>query len=76
MDLEEVVLPEGGGVDGVPIRELEVRGIRISVVAIKRGDEPIRIMPGRDFSLRAGDHMIVVGDSENLSRLAALAEAG
>lgn len=31
---------------------------------------PIRIMPGPDFSLRGGNHMIVVGASENVSRLA------
>ncbi len=76
IDLEEVVLPEGSSVSGVLLRDLEARGIRVSVVAIKRGDEPIRIMPGPEISLRGGDHMIVVGDSENLSRLAALAEAG
>lgn len=72
VDLEEVLLPEGSGVDGVRLRDLADRGLRISVVAIKRGDEPIRIQPTADDELRAGDHVIVVGERESLKRLSAL----
>jgi voltage-gated potassium channel len=73
VDLEEVVLPEGSPVHDVALRDLSGLGIQVSVVAIKRGDDPIRVKPGPDDVLRAGDHVIVVGDRPNLERLTALA---
>jgi voltage-gated potassium channel len=73
-DLEEVALAPGCAGDGVRLRELPGRGIRVSVVAIKRGEAPILVTPGPDDALRAGDRVVAVGDRENLHRLAALAE--
>ncbi|MDH3213249.1 MAG: potassium channel protein [Myxococcales bacterium] len=73
IDLEEVALSEGSRVASVALRELPGRGIHVSVVAIKRGDEPIRLRPGPDEVLEAGDRVIVVGDRDNLALMAALA---
>ena len=75
IDLEEIALSAQSGVTSLPLRDLPSRGIRVSVVAIKRGDEPILLQPGPDEVLEAGDRVIVVGDRESLRRLAAEAEA-
>jgi len=75
VDLEEVVLSATSRVDGVPISELRDRGLHVAVVAIKRGDEPIRLTPKADDVLRAGDHVIAIGDRDNLSRLAEAAQS-
>ncbi len=39
------------------------------VVAIKRGESPIKLSPGPDHRIFAGDRVVVVGDKENLIRL-------
>ena len=75
VDLEEVVLAATSLVDGVPIRELRAHGLHVAVVAIKRGDEPIRLNPKADDILRGGDHVVAIGDRENLTRLAEAAQA-
>jgi K+/H+ antiporter YhaU regulatory subunit KhtT len=45
------------------------------VVAIKRGEEALRLQPGPDEELCAGDRVVALGDRENLARLASLAGA-
>jgi voltage-gated potassium channel len=76
IDLEEIVLAGSCGAAGLALRDLPSRGVRVAVVAIKRGAEPIRLRPGADDTLQAGDRVIAVGDRENLRRLADLAAAG
>jgi voltage-gated potassium channel len=73
VDLEEVVLCAGSSVDGVALRALPGRGVRVSVVAIKRGSERIRLNPGADEVLSGGDRIVAIGDRPNLARLAELA---
>jgi voltage-gated potassium channel len=73
IDLEEVVLaPESTAVN-LALRDLRNKGIDVSVVAIKRGTEPTRLAPRADDVLAAGDHVVVIGDPESLSRFATLA---
>ena len=74
IDLEEVRLGERSRACGVRLRDLEQRGVRVSVVAIKRGEEALRLQPGPDEELCAGDRVVALGDRENLARLATLAE--
>jgi voltage-gated potassium channel len=74
IDLEEVVLSEGCAIDQVPLRDLPQRGVRVAVVAIKRGGQPTTLIPRGDDVLQAGDHVVVVGDRENVRNLALLAE--
>ena len=75
IDLEEVRLGERSAACGVRLRELPERGVKVSVVAIKRGEEALRLQPGPEDELCAGDRVVALGDRENLARLAALAEA-
>lgn len=74
--LEEIALAGGCRAAGLSLRDLPARGVRVAVVAIKRGEEPIRLRPGADDALQAGDRVIAVGDRDNLRRLADLAAAG
>jgi voltage-gated potassium channel len=74
IDLEEVRLGAGSGACGVRLRDLASRGVRVSVVAIKRGEEALRLQPGPDEELRAGDRVVALGDRDNLARLTTLAE--
>lgn len=46
VDLEEIVLCESCPADGVTLRQLRDRDLQVAIVAIKRGDEPIRLRPG------------------------------
>jgi voltage-gated potassium channel len=74
VDLEEVQLDPGSPLVDVTLDALPARGVRVSVVAIK-GDGPLRLNPGAQDALRGGDRLIVVGDRDNLTRLAELARA-
>lgn len=75
VDLEEVVLSARSPVGGIPLRKLPDHGVSISVIAIKRGAEPIRLRPGPDELLRGGDRVVAIGDRANLARLAKAAHA-
>ena len=74
IDLEEVALSEGCTLDGIPLRELREHGIAVSVGAITREGQPMSLNPGPDDVMVAGDHVVVVGDRENVQALAALAQ--
>jgi voltage-gated potassium channel len=74
IDLEELALGEGCALAGATLRDLRARGIRLSVVAIKRAGQQTLLNPDADATLEAGDHVVVVGDRENLQRFAGLAE--
>jgi voltage-gated potassium channel len=74
VNLEEVAVGPGCALDGRPLRDLQPRHLRISVVAITRPGVATRLMPGADEVLRAGDRAVVVGDREELARFARLAE--
>jgi voltage-gated potassium channel len=76
VDLEEVVLSHRCQVEGIPLRALRGHGVQVSVVAIKRGSQPIRLGPGPDELLCGGDRVIAIGDRPNLARLADLAQPG
>jgi voltage-gated potassium channel len=75
IDLEEVLLSSRSAVGGIPLRGLADHGISVSVIAIKRSDEPIRLRPGPDEVLRGGDRVVAIGDRANLARLATVAHA-
>ena len=49
------------------------RGVHVNVVAVRR-DGKTQLSPAEGETLRAGDRIVVVGDKENLGRLATLAQ--
>jgi voltage-gated potassium channel len=74
VDLEEVRLSERSAVCGLKLSDLPAQGVHVSVVAIRHGDAGLRLQPGPDDTLCAGDQLVALGDRENLARLARLAE--
>ena len=76
ISLEEVVVGAKSALEGCRLRDLPARGMHLNVVAIKREGEATRFQPGADDALAAGDRVVVVGDGENLRRIADLAAAG
>lgn len=73
--LEEVVIATGSPLDGLALRDLPARDLWISIIAIRRGDEKLRLHPQGDDVLRGEDRVIAVGDRANLERLAAASNA-
>ena len=76
ISLEEVVVGGGSPLEAGLLRDFPARGLHLHVVAIKRVGEPTRFQPSGEDALRAGDRVVVVGDAENLRRIADLAAAG
>jgi voltage-gated potassium channel len=76
ISLEEVRVGAKSVLEACRLRDLPARGVRLNVVAIKREGEPTRFQPGAEDALAAGDRVVVVGDGENLRRIADLAAAG
>jgi voltage-gated potassium channel len=72
IDLEEVVVPSESSLIGTTLGALGERGIQVSVVAIKREADALALNPTAAMDLRAGDRVVVVGDRENVTRLAEL----
>ncbi len=72
IDLEEVVIPSGSAVAGTALGELRTHRVHVSVVAIQCDDAPLALNPAADVVLRVGDRVVVVGDRENVTRLADL----
>jgi voltage-gated potassium channel len=73
VDLEELEVGARSALCGLTLDALPDRGVRVSVMAIKPDGEALRLNPGARDALRGGDRLIVVGDRENLARLADLA---
>ncbi len=70
IDLEEIRVGEGSAASTIEVGEIERRNQRLRVVALKRLDQPIQLAPGPGERVEAGDHLVVIGDREQLSQLA------
>jgi voltage-gated potassium channel len=75
VDLEEVVLSAGNQLIDRALEDLKSLGLPLAVIAIKRGNESLKIRPGAKEVFREGDRVVVVGDHDTLSRLAEMAAA-
>ncbi|HEY8153434.1 MAG TPA: potassium channel protein [Myxococcota bacterium] len=75
ISLEEVVVGGGSVLEAGLLRDLPARGLQLHVVAIKRPGEPTKFQPRGEDALRAGDRVVVVGDADNLRRIADMAGA-
>ncbi|GAB4515591.1 MAG: potassium channel protein [Haliangiales bacterium] len=75
VDMEEVIVGAGSALDGHDLAALHARRMELVVVALQHPGQPMRISPPRGERLRAGDHVVVVGQREALAKLAALVKA-
>lgn len=75
IDLEEVRVGAGSRLEGRSIAEIEEHEERaFRVVALKRRDESIRIVPNRNTALVEGDLLVVIGEHDALLAMTREAE--
>jgi voltage-gated potassium channel len=75
VDLEEIRVEENSKMVGQEVGALEEQGPRLRIVALKRGEEDIELVPTVERTIGAGDHLVVIGERAALDRLAQLAAA-
>lgn len=69
LNIEDVAVVAGSPAVGQTLEALDIRRVSgATVLAVLRDDNPI-VGPGSDFPLRAGDHLLVLGTAEQLTRL-------
>ncbi|HVN63148.1 MAG TPA: potassium channel protein [Candidatus Binataceae bacterium] len=70
IDLEEIRVEQHGPAADKTIEAIERNNRKVRIVALKRGDEPISIIPEPATVVRPGDHLVAIGDRASLRRLA------
>jgi len=74
IDLEEVVIGKSSSLDGVSLAEARIpERTGLIVMAVKRSGDETRINPGPDCTLQENDALIVLGQEEQVEKLARLA---
>jgi voltage-gated potassium channel len=69
VDLEEIKVEAGSAMIGLTIAAIEREYPRVRVVALKRGEQPISMIPDPGTCVGAGDFLVVIGESASLKRL-------
>lgn len=69
IDLEEIRVAEGSALIGQPIAALERGAARLRIVALKRGADPIALIPDPATRIAPGDFLVAIGDRDTLRRL-------
>ena len=55
---------------GKTILELDVRAkYKVTIIAVRRGEEELSVAPGASFRLESGDAVVVLGRTEDVNRL-------
>jgi voltage-gated potassium channel len=68
--LEEVRVPSSSPLIGLTIGAIERANTRLRIVGLKRGSDPISIIPDEQTTIDAGDLIVVIGARLSLQRLA------
>ena len=68
--LEEVQVDAGSEIVGQPVLAIEREHPRVRIVALKRPGRSIELVPDPDQEVEGGDFLVVIGASDQLSRLA------
>jgi voltage-gated potassium channel len=69
IDLEELRIPETSSMVGKSVAEIEDSVEKLRIVALKRNDDPIRMIPRADTRVNAGDLIVAMGDRAGLEAL-------
>ena len=72
-DLEEIRVEAGAPIDGAEIGRLEA-DLPIRIVGLKHVNDAIQIIPSREATVRASDHLVVIGSRADLADLALRAQ--
>jgi voltage-gated potassium channel len=76
VDLEEIRVEPGSPIDGARVQDLEEESPRVRIVALKRSDDPIEIIPAREAIVGPDDHLVVIGARADLAEMALRAQRG
>ena len=68
--IEEIRVAPASALAGTAIAALEGAHARTRVVGLKRGEDPLRMVPDADEPVAAGDLLVVIGPRQSLERLA------
>jgi len=71
--MEEIRVAPGSELAGKAIQDIERDNRRLRVVALKRGSDPIRIVPDGATEVASSDYLVVVGERHGLEQLAQMA---
>jgi len=74
VDLEQVRVGAGGEIVGRAIESLEKDLPRLRIVALKRGTDPILMVPEPATLVTDGDQLVVIGERRSLEALAQMAQ--
>lgn len=75
VDLEEINIARESPLAGQTIAAIERQTERLRIVALKRGLDPIVLIPAPTSEVRVGDHLVAIGDRASLRRLAEIVTA-
>lgn len=67
---EEVLVPQRSPLGGKTIAAVEQEIERLRVIALKRGDAPISLLPDPQTQVQTGDLLVAIGSRASLRRLA------
>jgi voltage-gated potassium channel len=70
IDLEEIRVSASSPLIGKTIEAIERGAARLRVVALKRGSDPISIIPAASTTVEPGDHLVAIGERSSLKDLA------
>jgi voltage-gated potassium channel len=71
--IEEIRVAPGSELVGKAIYAIERDSRRLRVVGLKRGNDPIRIVPDGATEVASSDYLVVVGERQGLEQLAQIA---
>ena len=70
VDLEEIRISRESPAAGMTIAALERENPRLRIVAMKRNDQRLEMIPAADTKIAPDDLLVVIGESDSLKRLA------
>ncbi len=70
VDLEEIRVSRASPAAGKTIAAVERENPRLRIVAMKRNDQKLEMIPAPDTQIEANDLLVVIGESDSLKRLA------
>jgi voltage-gated potassium channel len=72
VDLEEIRVAAGSALVGKTIRSIEDGNQRLKIVAHKREDSEISLVPDSSAVIGVGDYLVIIGESGQIRRLSVI----
>ncbi len=72
VDLEQLNIAANSRLVGLTIGAIEGENRKLRIVALKRGKEPITLIPDAQTVVAAGDYLVLIGDRASLQQLAGM----